>query len=114
MGWTPPTASTCQGDGVELSPEGGVHGATYHDRAGHREARLPGARSGCCRAVPQVSHPGEAAWVLGSAYALCRRDGGLRGVALLGAGDQQIGAHGAADPASLRQAVREAAEERRG
>src|SRR6516164_3109870 len=42
-GWTPPTASPCQGDGVKLSPEGGVHGAGYHDWVGHREARFPGA-----------------------------------------------------------------------
>src|SRR6516164_6862739 len=49
--------------------------------------------------------------VLGSTGALCCRDGGLRRVALLGAGDQQVGPHGAVDPAGLRQAVREAAEE---
>jgi len=41
MGWTPPRASVCQGDGVELSPEGSVHRADYHDGTGYREARLP-------------------------------------------------------------------------
>jgi len=32
-------------------------------------------------------------------------------VVAMGAGDQQVGPHGAVDPAGLRQAVREAAEE---
>src|SRR6516164_2473425 len=113
QGGRPPTASTCQSDGVKLSPEGGVHGASYHDWAGHREARFPRARGGCWRpcAVPQTPYAGEAAWVLGSAGALHCRDGGLRGVTLLGAGDRQVGPCSAADPAGLRQAVREATEE---
>jgi len=46
MGWTPPTASMCQSDGVELSPEGGVRGADYHYWAGHCEACFSGARDG--------------------------------------------------------------------
>ena len=41
-------------------------------------------------------------------------DGSLRRSALLGARARQARAHGAADPAGLRQAVREAAEERHG
>ena len=30
----------CQGDGVELSLEGGAHEADYHDRTGYCEARF--------------------------------------------------------------------------
>src|SRR6516164_2793832 len=113
MGWTPPTASTCQSDGVKLSPEGGVHGASYHDWAGHREARFPGAWGGCHRPcdVPQAPHAGEASWVLSRAGALRCGDGGLRWLALLEPGDRQVGPRSAAGPAGLRQAVCEAAEE---
>src|SRR6516165_9289537 len=91
MGWTPLTASTCQGDGVKLSPEGGVHGAGYHDWVGHREARFPGAWGGCRRpcVVAQAPHAGEAAWVLGHAGALRCGDGGLRRLPLLGPGKQE-------------------------
>ena len=80
---------------------------------GPGEARFPGAWGGCRRpgVVPQAPHAGEAAWVHGRAGALPCGDGGLRRLALLEPGDQQVGPRSATDPAGLRQAVREAAEE---
>src|SRR5262249_12798834 len=58
------TASVCQGNGVELSPEGGVRGAHYHDWTGYREAHLPCAwrRRRRPSAASQASHTSETTW----------------------------------------------------
>src|SRR6516164_4375155 len=79
QGGRPPTASMCQGDGVETATEGGVHGASYHDRFGHREARVPVTWGGWCRAcaVPQADHSREASRFLSSASPVRRGDGSL-------------------------------------
>src|SRR5262249_32676512 len=65
--------------------EGGVHGASYHDRFGHREARVPGAWSRCCRAraLPKAHHSREASRFPSGASPVRRRDGSLCRCALL-------------------------------
>ena len=67
--------------------------------------------SGAC-GVPQAAAAERGSLVLRRPAALHGGDGGLRRRASLGARDRQAGPRGAADPAGLRQAVRQAAEER--
>jgi SAM-dependent methyltransferase len=75
---------------------------------------VPASDSCRARAVPQTRDAAEASWVLDRTGALCCRHGSLRGCALLGTRDRQAGPSRAIDPAGLRQAFRQAAEERRG
>src|SRR5215470_6725599 len=50
MEWTPPDGICVPRWRCRSATEGGVHGASYHDRFGHRETSVPRAWSGCCRA----------------------------------------------------------------
>src|SRR5499427_316505 len=62
MEWTPPDGICVPRWRCQTATEGGVHGASYHDRFGHRETRVPRAWRGCCRAcaVPQAHHSSKA------------------------------------------------------
>src|SRR5258708_7251146 len=66
------------------------------------------------RYLPQEAEARSGAGVLRRAAALPGGDGGLRGRSLLGPGDRSAWSPDAADRAGLRQAVREAPEERHG
>src|SRR5215469_6435648 len=87
MEWTPPDGICVPRWRCQTATEGGVHGASYHDRFGHRETRVPRAWSGCCRAcaVPQAHHSSKASRFPSSASPVRRRDGSLCRGALLGA-----------------------------
>ena len=90
----------CQGDGVELTLEEGVHEADYQDRTGYCEARFSSAR-GAFRwpcAILQASHAGETASVLRNAGSLPCCHGSMRWVALLGTRGWQAWAYGTPDP----------------
>src|SRR6516164_10956223 len=75
MGWTPPDGICVPRWRCRTATKGGVHGAGYHDRFGHREARVPGAWSGWCRAcaLSQAHHSGKAFWFPSSANPVRRR-----------------------------------------
>src|SRR5689334_15252408 len=66
MEWTPPTASACQGGGVDRTLKGGACGASYHDRTGYCETDFsgPGGACGRSRTVPQAYHTDAAVRVL--------------------------------------------------
>ena len=90
--------------------------ARYHHRHRSGEAefsatRRSGGRVGC---VPQEAEPEEAPGLRGVSVSMHRCDGGVRECAPLGPRDREARSRGEAGPAGLRQAVRSAAEERRG
>ena len=136
MSLPPSSAPTVTGwsDGVDASPgrhrnvprwmcrdtthlkEEASSGTRYHhrDRLGEAQFSAPwrtGRRVGC---VPQEAEPEQGAGFRGVAAALCRGDGGLREFTPLGPRDRKARSCGEARPTDLREAVREAAEERRG
>ena len=136
MSLPPSSAPTATGwsDGVDASPgrhrnvprwmcrdtthlkEEASSGTRYHhrDRLGEAQFSAPwrtGRRVGC---VPQEAEPEQGAGFRGVAAALCRGDGGLREFTPLGPRDRKARSCGEARPTDLREAVREAAEERRG
>src|ERR1700676_3478097 len=81
MVWTPPDGICVPRWRCQTATEGGVRGADYHNRVGHREARLSSAWGRCCRAcaIPQAAHPREAPRLPGSANLVRRRDGACAG-----------------------------------
>ena len=88
MRWTPPA------DGIEVprwsrettTNAGDVREASYHDRAGHRQERVPGARCRCAGPGGAQKAPGarQGAGVFRQPAALCDRPRGLRRRALTG------------------------------
>ena len=120
------STSASEGDAVDGSPprgsvgsrrDGGEPWTGSHDRVGHRKVGLSGARRrrerrGCGPAAGSTR--AQVLAVLREAAALPGRDRGLRDGASLGARADQARPRGPADAAELREALCEAAEERRG
>ena len=91
------------------------NGRSYHHRHRSGEAEFSASWFPCrwVGCVPQEAEPGESVGLAGVAAALRGGDGGLCECALLGPRDRQAGSRGEAGSAGLREAVRQAAEERR-
>ena len=116
MEWMPPP------DGIAMCQCGDVR--NHPTRRGHPFRRLPSSAStwqsgsSSCMGpqptgVPQEAVTRPAPWVSGKASGLHRGHGSMRHVSLLGSRDREAGACRSADPADLRQTLRQAAEERR-
>src|SRR5579862_1462588 len=116
MGWTPPTASLCQGRGVMNRYEGASYGEGYHHRDRLGEACVSGPR--CLRrrvgGIPKEDFQGQASALSVVAAEMRGGDGGLCRCTWLGARYSSPRARGSLDRAGLREAIREAAEERHG
>ena len=109
---TPPPDGICmcQGGVVVRPPEGGdIHGTGYHRRDRFGEAQLSASWcwGGLISRVPQEGEPGEAAALSRRTTALRCGDGGLCERSPLGPRDYAARPRCEADPADLREALRE-------
>ncbi len=93
-----------------------IVGVDHHRRGRPGKAGVPVARrgGGRHRRLPQEAVAGAVSAVSGGAAGLHRGHGGLRDRAPLGPRDRTARPQGPPDPAGLRQAVRQAPEERHG
>src|SRR5215213_4102068 len=96
--------------------KGGVRGRGWHRWARFGEARVSGSRGrrrrvGCLQAEATA---GEGPFVLCCPAALLGGDGGVREFALLGPRDRRPRPRGETDCTGVREALREATEERCG